>query len=112
MHWFTLLFVLLLLASTLLRSWLNQRQINAVAAHRDRVPDAFATQVDLESHRKAADYTVALAQLNRWDIRLDALVALLLTLGGGLDAIDRVWQPLGLPGPFLDLPSRHDHGAT
>ncbi|HEY5806671.1 MAG TPA: M48 family metallopeptidase [Povalibacter sp.] len=98
MHWFTLLFVLLLLASTLLRSWLNQRQINAVAAHRDRVPDAFATQVDLESHRKAADYTVALAQLNRWDIRLDALVALLLTLGGGLDAIDRTWQPLGLPG--------------
>ncbi len=97
MHWFTLLFVLLLLASTSLRSWLNQRQMAAVAAHRDRVPDAFSVQVDLESHRKAADYTVALGGLNRWDILLDAIVALVLTLGGGLDAIDRAWQAAGLP---------------
>lgn len=96
LHWFTLLFVLLLLASTLLRSWLNQRQIAAVRAHRDRVPEAFAAQVDAESHRKAADYTVALALLNRWDIRLDAAVALVLTLGGGIEAIDRAWQAAGL----------------
>ncbi|HKE96635.1 MAG TPA: M48 family metallopeptidase [Povalibacter sp.] len=97
MHWFTLLFVLLLLASTVLRSWLNQRQIAAVTAHRDQVPEAFAAQVDAPSHRKAADYTVALAGLNRWDILLDAIVALLLTLGGGLDAIDRAWRLAELP---------------
>jgi len=100
MHWFTQLFVLFLLASTLLRSWLNQRQIAAVASHRDEVPAAFAAQVDLEAHRKAADYTVALAGLNRWDILLDALLALLLTLGGGIDAIDRLWQPLHLPSAW------------
>lgn len=92
MHWFTTLFVALLLLSTALRSWLNQRQIAAVSAHRDRVPSAFAAQVDLESHSKAADYTVAQARLNRWDILLDAVVALLLTLGGGIDMIDRAWQ--------------------
>src|SRR5437868_10543084 len=96
MHWFATLFVLLLLVSTALRSWLNQRQIAAVGAHRNRVPDAFATQVDLDSHQKAADYTVALAQLNRWDILIDAVVVLLLTLGGGIDAIDRAWQSAGL----------------
>jgi STE24 endopeptidase len=100
MHWFTQLFVLFLLASTLLRSWLNQRQIAAVASHRDEVPAAFAAQVDIEAHRKAADYTVALAGLNRWDILLDALLALLLTLGGGIDAIDRLWQPLHLPSAW------------
>ncbi|HEY6643769.1 M48 family metallopeptidase [Povalibacter sp.] len=92
MHWFTLLFVLLLMLSTLLRSWLNQRQIAAVARHREKVPDAFAGQVDLDSHRKAADYTVALGGLNRWDILLDALVALAFTLGGGIQAIDHLWQ--------------------
>jgi STE24 endopeptidase len=100
MHWFTQLFVLFLLASTLLRSWLNQRQIAAVSSHRDEVPAAFAAQVDIEAHRKAADYTVALAGLNRWDILLDALLALLLTLGGGIDAIDRLWQPLHLPSAW------------
>jgi STE24 endopeptidase len=100
MHWFTQLFVLFLLASTLLRSWLNQRQIAAVASHRDEVPAAFAAQVDIDAHRKAADYTVALAGLNRWDILLDALLALLLTLGGGIDAIDRLWQPLHLPSAW------------
>ncbi len=92
MHWFTLLFVLLLMLSTLLRSWLNQRQRAAVAQHRDQVPAAFAGQVDLDSHRKAADYTVALAGLNRWDILLDAVVALAFTLGGGIQLMDRTWQ--------------------
>lgn len=96
LHWFSTLFVLLLLLSTALRSWLNQRQIAAVGAHRDDVPQAFAAQVDLDSHRKAADYTVALANLNRWDILFDSIIALLLTLGGGIDAIDRAWQAAGL----------------
>lgn len=100
MHWFTQLFLLFLLASVMLRSWLNQRQIAAVAGHRDEVPAAFADQVNLEAHRRAADYTVALARLNRWDILLDAILALVLTLGGGIDAIDRLWQPASLPGAW------------
>jgi STE24 endopeptidase len=96
MHWFTGLFLLLLLASTATRSWLNQRQAAAVRRHRDRVPEAFAQQIDLEAHQKAADYTVAGAGLNRWDVLLDALVALLLTLGGGIDTIDRWWRAADL----------------
>ena len=92
MHWFTALFVLLLVASTAMRSWLNQRQVAAVLRHRSRVPEAFAQQIELADHQKAADYTVARAGLNRWDVLLDAGVALLLTLGGGIDAIDRLWQ--------------------
>lgn len=96
MHWFTGLFLLLLLVSTALRSWLNQRQVAAVRRHRDRVPEAFAQQIDLQAHQKAADYTVAGAGLNRWDVLLDAAVALLLTLGGGIDAVDRLWQAADL----------------
>lgn len=95
MHWFTGLFVLLLLASTAMRSWLNQRQVVAVRRHRDQVPAAFAQQIDLPAHQKAADYTVAGASLNRWDVLLDAAIALMLTLGGGIDAIDRWWQAAG-----------------
>jgi STE24 endopeptidase len=55
MHWFAGLFVLLLVASTLTRSWLNQRQVAAVQRHRDEVPAAFRAQIDLASHQKAAD---------------------------------------------------------
>jgi STE24 endopeptidase len=97
MHWFAGLFVLLLAASTLTRSWLNQRQVAAVLRHRDEVPEAFRDQIDLASHQKAADYTVASAQVSRWDTLLDAGLALLLTLGGGLSVIDRWWQMVHLP---------------
>jgi STE24 endopeptidase len=92
LHWFAQLFVLLLVAATLTRSWLNQRQVAAVLRHRAEVPEAFRAQIDLESHQKAADYTVASARIGRWDNLLDAVVALVLTLGGGLSAIDRWWQ--------------------
>jgi STE24 endopeptidase len=95
-HWFAGLFVLLLIAATLTRSWLNQRQVAAVLRHRDEVPEAFRAQIDLPSHQKAADYTVASAQIGRWDNLLDAVVALVLTLGGGLSVIDSWWQPLHL----------------
>jgi STE24 endopeptidase len=97
MHWFAGLFVLLLVASTLTRSWLNQRQVAAVQRHRDAVPEAFRAQIDLAAHQKAADYTVASAQIGRWDNLLDAALALLLTLGGGLSAIDSAWQAAHLP---------------
>ncbi|HJY39802.1 MAG TPA: M48 family metallopeptidase [Steroidobacteraceae bacterium] len=96
-HWFAGLFVLLLVAATLTRSWLNQRQVAAVLRHRNEVPEAFRAQIDLASHQKAADYTVASAQIGRWDNLLDAAVALLLTLGGGLSTIDSWWQALHLP---------------
>lgn len=97
MHWFAELFVLLLVASTATRSWLNQRQVAAVQRHRGEVPEAFRAQIDLTSHQKAADYTAAGAQVSRWDTLLDAGVALLLTLGGGLSAIDQWWQTVHLP---------------
>src|SRR4030095_14354358 len=97
MHWFAGLFVLLLIAATLTRSWLNQRQVAAVLRHRDEVPDAFRAQIDLASHQKAADYTVAGAHVSRWDTLLDTALALLLTLGGGLGIIDRWWQLAHLP---------------
>jgi STE24 endopeptidase len=97
MHWFTLLFVGFLVAGTLVRSWLNQRQITAVQRHRNAVPAAFASQIDLEAHQKAADYTAAGGALARWDNLLDAAVALMLTIGGGISLIDAAWRTLAVP---------------
>jgi len=97
MHWLTWLFLLLLLASTATRGWLNQRQVAAVRRHRAQVPAAFAAQIDLAAHQKAADYTVASARVSRWDSLLDTLLALAFTLGGGINLVDQWWRPLGLP---------------
>ena len=78
MHWFTALFVIALLSAAAVRIWLNLRQSTAVRSHRNRVPEAFAGQIDLASHQKAADYTLAHAKLSRWDLLLDVIVALAL----------------------------------
>ena len=55
----TAAFVLALVASVLLKLWLSTRQIRHVAQHRNAVPAAFAQQISLEAHQKAADYTIA-----------------------------------------------------
>jgi STE24 endopeptidase len=81
---FTLLFVAALLAATLTRLWLAQRQIRHVRAHRAEVPGTFAEAIPLAAHQKAADYTVAKARLGMVDIVLNALVLLAFTLGGGI----------------------------
>jgi STE24 endopeptidase len=84
---FTALFVAALAAETLIRLWLSSRQIAAVRAHRDRVPELFSGRIALADQQRAADYTVARARVARWATGLEALVKLALTLGGLLAAV-------------------------
>jgi STE24 endopeptidase len=95
----TLIFLLAVLAGTATRLWLAKRQIAAVTRHRVRIPEPFAHSIAPEDHHKAADYAVARTRLGRIDTVIDAIVLLALTLGGGIEAIDRLWQraPIGAP---------------
>ncbi len=101
MSWPTVLFVVLVAAGVLLELWLAGRQIAVVRAHRERVPEAFATEVSLEEHRKAAEYTQAKMRLGRIGTVLDALVTLALTVGGGIGALDALWRHTGWAEPWL-----------
>ncbi len=94
MHVFTLLFLFMLLLSVGLQLWLAQRQIRHVAAHRQQVPPAFAGNVSLGDHQKAADYTLSKVRLGRYEILYAALILLGLTLGGGLQGLDQLWRSL------------------
>jgi STE24 endopeptidase len=85
-----------LLASTALRWWLNQRQINAVLQNHGAVPAPFVSTVTLEEHQKAADYTVARAKVARIDLLLGVVVLLALTFAGGINAMDQLWQRVEL----------------
>ncbi|MEA3107226.1 MAG: endopeptidase [Gammaproteobacteria bacterium] len=90
MNWITWIFLAVLAGETATRLWLASRQIDAVAAHRNRVPEAFQGQIALADQQKAADYTLARVHLGRWATVVESLIKVGFTLGGGLAAVD-VW---------------------
>lgn len=96
-HWFTAFFVLALVLHLAVQWWLSRRQVQHVARHRGAVPPAFAPTVPLEDHHKAADYTIARQRLGRWEMAWDALLLLMMTLGGGIHLLGEsvAWAGLG-----------------
>ncbi|BCT67149.1 M48 family metallopeptidase [Nitrosospira sp. NRS527] len=92
MQTFTTLFLAALTLAFLARIWLATRHIHHVLAHRDHVPDDFSSRITLASHQKAADYTCAKTRLGYISITLDTLLLLILTLGGGLNALADFWS--------------------
>jgi STE24 endopeptidase len=101
MHWLTLLFIAAVVMGTAVELWLANRQIAAVAAHRSRVPEPFADTISAEEHAKAADYTIAKARFGRVGEIVNAVIALALTVGGGIAAIDALWRHTGWTQPWL-----------
>lgn len=90
-HTLTLLFVGLLAFSSIIRFWLGTRQINFVQENRKQVPKAFAKDITLDAHQKAADYTSAKTRLGLLEMAIQAALLFALTIGGGLQWIDTLW---------------------
>src|SRR5574337_263470 len=86
----TLAFTAALLLSLATKFWLATRQMRHVAAHRDRVPAAFAGHVSLSAHQRAADYTLAKGRFGLIVTAFGTAVLVGWTLIGGLDALNRV----------------------
>ena len=119
----TLSFAAALVLSLAIKLWLATRQMRHVAAHRHSVPAAFAGQVSLASHQRAADYTLAKGRFGLLVTAFGSAVLLGWTLLGGLDSLNEVLrealQPrwggmayqlallaaFALIGGLLDLPS-------
>jgi STE24 endopeptidase len=99
----TMIFVIAVALETATRLWLASRQIAAVRAHRDRVPELFRAQISLQDQQKAADYTVARVRFGRWATLFEAVFKLGLTLGGGIAAIDAAWRYSGIAEPWRGL---------
>jgi len=88
METFSILFILALLLSLIVQLWLSNRQSNAILSNRASVPDAFAEQITIEQHQKAADYTMAKLKINKIELLYGAILLLAWTLGGGLELVD------------------------
>ncbi len=88
---FTLIFVGLLISTTVVRLWLGSRHVAHVQAHRGSVPSPFEGNISLESHQKAADYSAAKTKLVLIEAVAQALLLAVLTIGGGLQWLDTAW---------------------
>jgi len=84
----TAVFVTFLIASWAVRMWLALRQMRHVATHRSQVPAPFTDTVTPESHRKAADYTLAKGRLGLLSLSFSTAVLLGWTMLGGLDGLN------------------------
>lgn len=100
LHWLTAVFLIAIAAETATRLWLASRQIAAVRSHRDHVPELFRGQIAPADQQKAADYTVARARLGRFATVFEAAVKVLLTVGGGIAAVDAAVLRFGLAEPW------------
>jgi STE24 endopeptidase len=103
MHWLTVVFVLTVFAGAALELWLSQRQARAVALHRAQVPAPFTGSVSAQEHSKAADYTIAKVHLGRISTLFDVALTLVLTVGGGIAAVDALWRHTTLGEPWLGV---------
>ncbi|CAH2799188.1 MAG: Uncharacterized integral membrane endopeptidase Bmul_2226 [uncultured Paraburkholderia sp.] len=86
--YFTVLFVVAVVAMVGTKLWLASRQIRFVAGHREQVPSQFAGTIALTAHQRAADYTVERTHLTMIEIVVSAAVLIGLTLLGGVQALD------------------------
>src|SRR3546814_14315159 len=92
----TLLFFVFLLTNIFLHLWLASRQARHVRGHRAQTPAEFSGRIELCSHQRAADYTLAKIRLLIVEQFVDALLLIGLPLLGGKIGIascgDRVGQ--------------------
>lgn len=91
MQTFTLVFLVVLLLTTLIQIWLAARHIRYIRAHQSAVPEKFTSQINLADHQKAADYTCAKTRMEYPSIGLQLALLLLATLGGGLSTLSSFW---------------------
>jgi STE24 endopeptidase len=92
---YTKLFLGALFSKSLIESLLDKRNLDYIVKHRNSVPVQFSTQVSLADHQKAADYSVEKIKTKQYFHLLDLIVILVLTLGGGLEIINRISMTFG-----------------
>lgn len=84
----TVLFVVFLLSTLLVRIWLAYRQTNHVFWNKNQVPAEFEHKIGLASHLRAANYTIAKVRLAIFETIFDTAILTALTLLGGLQMLD------------------------
>lgn len=85
---FSVLFIIALIIATATRAWLAMRHVHHIQSHRADVPKEFASEIGLDAHQKAADYSAERTRLNLSHSIADALLLLIFTFGGLMQFLD------------------------
>lgn len=96
MNTFTWVFLAMLFSGLLLELWLLWRQARSVYEHRNQVPTDFIEKISLQQHQRAASYTLANIGQEKAGLFFGVVLVLAFTLGGGLNWIYGLWQPLAI----------------
>lgn len=91
---FEALFLAFLTVNVVLKFWLDTRQIRSVMEHLGEVPKAFRESVSIESHRRAAHYTVEVIRQEQKQRLVGVMFLLFATVGGLIDVICKGWFTL------------------
>lgn len=92
---YTKLFLIALFFKSLVESLLDKRNLNHILKNRGVVPAQFASHISLADHQKAADYSVEKIRVKQYFHLFDLIVFLVFTLGGGLEALNRISMTFG-----------------
>jgi STE24 endopeptidase len=84
MQTFSLVFLAALALATGTKLWLAMRHLDHIRRHRDAVPAEFSSDISLETHRHAADYSCAKTRLGVLTTVFECALILVLTFGGVL----------------------------
>jgi STE24 endopeptidase len=88
MNTFSVLFLLALAIATGTRLWLARRHVQHIQSHRAAVPAEFASEIALDAHQKAADYSSAKTRFGTVHTVVDSVMLLIFTFGGLLLLLD------------------------
>src|SRR3954463_4444614 len=81
---FSVVFLTALALATGTKLWLAMPHLGHIHRHRDVVPAEFASDISLDTHRHAADYSSAKTRLGMLTTVLECAIILVLTFGGAL----------------------------
>lgn len=87
---FSLIVFFLLISKLGIQFYLNIRQKNYVLLNRVKVPKNFATQISIEEHQKAADYTIAKVSFSNINLGIDFLFTAIWLYAGGFTYLEQL----------------------
>ena len=98
MHTFSLVFLAALALATATKWWLAMRHLAHIQRHRNTVPAEFSSDISVDAHHKAADYSCAKTRLGLFTTVFECALILVLTFGGGLQWLQEVTAGWLAPG--------------
>ena len=84
---YTKIFLVALFLKSLIESLLDKRNLDHIYQNRHSVPEKFKSQISLEDHQKAADYSIAKIKASQIFHLVDLVAFIALTLLGGIELI-------------------------